>query len=112
MESMQLWSAYIRYIGAGAVAAAGLISLIKTMPMIISMVKDNINSVKNKSDSDSEDSKDLPMWIVLAGVAIIGVVVWLTPAIPVNIIGMIIILVLGFFFCNRISKNGRYSRKQ
>lgn len=98
MESMQLWSAYIRYIGAGAVAAAGLISLIKTIPMIISMVKDNINSVKNKSDSDNEDSKDLPMWIVLAGVAIIGVVVWLTPAIPVNIIGMIIILVLGFFF--------------
>lgn len=97
MDSWQLWSSYIRYIGAGAVASAGLISLIKTGPMIVMMVRDNIRSVRNKADIN-EDRKDIPMWLVGLGILIIGIVIWLTPAIPVNIVGMLFIVIIGFFF--------------
>ncbi len=97
MDSQELWGSYIRYIGAGAVAAAGLISLIKTMPMIVAMVRDNIKSIKMNTGLD-EKKEDLPMWLVVSGTVIIGIIIWLMPSIPVNIAGMIFILVLGFFF--------------
>lgn len=97
MDSQQLWSSYIRYIGAGAVAAAGLISLIKTIPMIVAMAGENIKSFRERA-SLNEKGRDLPMWLVGAGTLVTGLVIWATPSIPVNFIGMIVILILGFFF--------------
>lgn len=94
-----IWSYYIRYIGAGMVAAGGIISLIKSMPLI---VKTFAGAMKGMKDSGASGAKrteqDLNMKVVLVGVAAIILMIWLLPQIPVSLIGAIMIVVFGFFF--------------
>ncbi len=101
-----LWSNYIRYIGAGAVATGGIISLIKSLPMIIKSFKDSINDLKNKDGSANKDRVDtdisLKVSILLIIVSII--LIFLMPSTPVNIVGAIIIVVFGFFFATVSSR--------
>ena len=93
-----LWSNYIRYIGAGAVACGGMISLIKSFPMIISAFRKSMSALKNKQETYTRTTKDLPMNIVLIVSAIIAVLLWLIPAVPVSLGGAILIVIFGFFF--------------
>lgn len=94
-----IWSYYIRYIGAGMVAAGGIISLIKSMPLI---VKTFAGAMKGMKDSGASGAKrteqDINMKVVLVGVAAIILMIWLLPQIPVSLIGAIMIVVFGFFF--------------
>lgn len=107
MDSFKIWSSYIRYIGAGAVAAGGIISLIKSAPLIC---KTFIHAVKDfrKTESDSENEertqKDLPINIIVFIAAVIILLIWLLPSIPVNIIGAFIIAIFGFFFATVSSR--------
>ena len=95
-----IWSNYIRYIGAGAVAAAGIISLIKTFPMIVSAFVDSVKGIKEAGNSTNErTSLDLDMRIVIGAIVLLILGIWLVPAIPIGLPGTIIIVVLGFCFC-------------
>jgi len=115
MTSSQLWNFYIRYIGAGAVAAAGLLTLLRTMPTIYSALKSSVAELK-KSRSKSvvevevvgRTSQDLPITVVMGGSFMIIVAMWamLTfmpiPGAPTgwgaNLIAAILVLVFGFLF--------------
>ena len=100
-----LWSSYLRYIGAGAIATGGIISLIKSLPLIISTFRDSLKSMKGgKNASVERTAQDLPMSLVLIGIAAMIVIIWLVPAIPVNIIGALLIVVFGFFFATVSSR--------
>mgnify|MGYP002791577655 CR=1 FL=1 len=94
-----LWGSYIRYIGAGAVAAAGMISLIKSLPMIASTFMDAMRDLKGgRQASTLRTDQDIPMNIVLMGVLAAVVVIWLVPAVPVTFVGALLIAVFGFLF--------------
>lgn len=100
-----IWSSYLRYIGAGAIATGGIISLIKSLPLIISTFRDSLKSMKGgKNTSVERTAQDLPMSLVLAGIAAMIIIIWLVPAIPVNIIGALLIVVFGFFFATVSSR--------
>ncbi len=100
-----IWSSYIRYIGAGALAAGGIISLIKSLPLIVNTFAGAMKSFKVKGEGDdSRTGKDLNMKVVLIAIAILTLLVWLVPVIPVNLIGAIIIVVFGFFFATVSSR--------
>lgn len=100
-----IWSSYVRYIGAGAIATGGIISLIKSFPLIITTFRDSIKSMKGgKNTSNERTAQDLPMGAVLAGIAAMVVVIWLVPAIPVNFLGALLIVVFGFFFATVSSR--------
>ncbi len=100
-----IWSSYVRYIGAGAIATGGIISLIKSLPLIVTTFRDSIKSMKGgRSTSDARTAQDLSMGIVLAGIAAMIVIIWLVPAIPVNILGALLIVVFGFFFATVSSR--------
>lgn len=100
-----IWSTYIRYIGAGAVACGGILSLIKSLPMIVRTFRDAMKGLKAGRDNDnSRTAQDLSMNIVLIGIGIIAIAMWLIPAIPVNLIGAIIIVICGFFFATVSSR--------
>lgn len=100
-----IWSTYIRYIGAGAVACGGILSLIKSLPMIVRTFRDAMKGLKAGRDSDnSRTVQDLSMNIVLIGIGVIAIAMWLIPAIPVNLIGAIIIVICGFFFATVSSR--------
>lgn len=100
-----IWGSYVRYIGAGAIATGGIISLIKSLPLIVTTFRDSIRSMKGgKNASSARTAQDLPMGIVLAGIAAMVVIIWLVPAIPVNFLGALLIVVFGFFFATVSSR--------
>ncbi len=100
-----IWSSYIRYIGAGAVAAGGIISLIKSMPLILSTFRDAVKGLKGGSKSANERTGlDLDIRVVLGGILIFTLAIWLIPAIPVSFTGALLIVVFGFFFATVSSR--------
>ena len=100
-----IWSSYIRYIGAGALAAGGIISLVKSLPLIIRTFRDAMKSMKlGGAASNERTAQDLSMKTVLICIAICTLLVWLVPAIPVTLLGAIIVVVFGFFFATVSSR--------
>ncbi len=100
-----IWSSYIRYIGAGALAAGGIISLVKSLPLIISTFSGALKSIKGAGANSTErTARDMNMKVVLIVIAVLTLLIWLVPAIPVNPIGAIIIVVFGFFFATVSSR--------
>ncbi len=101
----EIWGSYVRYIGAGAIATGGVISLVKSLPLILTTFRDSMKSMKgSRNTSDARTAQDLPMNIVLIGIAAMILIIWLVPAIPVNILGALMIVVFGFFFATVSSR--------
>lgn len=98
MDVWEVWSHYIRYIGAGAVAAGGIISLVKTLPVIIKTFVKAIKGFGSKTKGTARTSKELSMGAVLAGILAAAVVLWLIPAVPIRLFGAMIVIIFGFFF--------------
>lgn len=101
-----IWGSYIRYIGAGALAAGGIISLIKSLPLIVRTFKDALKSLKGGvgSASSKRTAQDINMKIVLGAILVLTLLVWLVPTIPVSLIGAIIVVIFGFFFATVSSR--------
>ncbi len=100
-----IWSSYIRYIGAGALAAGGIISLVKSLPLIVRTFRDAVKSINISSASGKErTAKDMNMKIVLIAIAVLTLLVWLIPAIPVTFVGAMVVVVFGFFFATVSSR--------
>ncbi|MBQ2614230.1 MAG: oligopeptide transporter, OPT family [Clostridia bacterium] len=100
-----IWSSYIRYVGAGALAAGGIISLIKSLPLIVKTFGGAMKSMKGSNNISIErTSQDLNMKLVLSCIAVLTILVWLVPAIPVTLLGAVIVVVFGFFFATVSSR--------
>lgn len=105
MAPSDLWGTYIKYIGAGAVATGGVISLIKSLPLIAKTFKQAMQSMKKKSSASAlRTEQDIPMPFLLVMILVIGIAIWLVPAFPVNPIGALIVIVFGFFFATVSSR--------
>ena len=101
-----LWSNYIKYIGAGAVATGGIISLIKSLPLIVRTFKQALGSMKKNAGSGKQlrTEQDLPLPLLIGVILVIAVLIWILPIFPVNLIGALIIVVFGFFFATVSSR--------
>lgn len=103
--SSALYRAYIRQIGAGAVAAGGFITLVKTIPTIVSSFKESMGSLKNKEDKSSRlrTEQDLSLKVVLFGSLALVLLMALLPQIPGDsiwkklLIGMLVVIFGAFF---------------
>ena len=100
-----IWSTYVKYIGAGAIATGGIISLIKSLPLIVTTFRDSMKSMKGSKNTRTErTAQDLPMQFILLGVIAMVFIIWIVPAIPVTLLGAVIIVVFGFFFATVSSR--------
>lgn len=100
-----IWGSYIRYIGAGALAAGGIISLIKSLPLIVKTFGGAMKSISGAGVASQErTARDINLKVVIIAIAILTVLVWLVPAIPVNPLGAVIVVVFGFFFATVSSR--------
>lgn len=101
-----LWGTYIKYIGAGAVAAGGIISLIKNIPLIGRTFMQAMRSMsKNHAAAKPlRTEQDLPMPFLLGMIIVIAIAIWLLPAFPVSPIGALIVVIFGFFFATVSSR--------
>lgn len=94
-----IWRTYVRYIGAGAVAAGGIISLIKSLPLILHTFRQAMSGFgAKKVGEENRLNQDISMKIVWIGILIMALVIWLIPIVPVNFFGALMILIFGFFF--------------
>ena len=108
--SSALYFAYIRQIGAGAVAAGGFITLMKTIPTIISSFRDSVASLKEKSEAGIlRTERDLSFKVVIVGSIVLVGLMTVLPGIPGDgffqklLIG-ILIIIFGFFFVTVASR--------
>ena len=99
-----IWSTYIRYIGAGALAAGGMISLIKSMPLIIRTFTDAMKNICSTKTGNKRTERDIPMIWGIGSLAVLTLLVWLIPSIPVSLIGAVIVVIFGFFFATVSSR--------
>lgn len=107
MAPGQLWGSYVKYIGAGAVAAGGIISLIKSAPLIIKTFSKAMQGLTKKTTAEGpavRTDKDIPMPVLIITVVVIAFAIWLLPVFPVNLVGAIIIVIFGFFFATVSSR--------
>jgi putative OPT family oligopeptide transporter len=109
MDPGQLWSAYIRYIGAGGVLAAGLITLARTLPTIVSSARGSLKGFSGAGTEGGErvrTERDIPMTIVLGGCLLLAIFLTVMPTLPTqgNIVAAILMLVFGFFFATVSSR--------
>lgn len=100
-----IWGTYVRYIGAGALAAGGIISLIKSLPLIIRTFRDAVKSMAGGVGAGSaRTEQDINIKIVLLAILVLTLLVWLVPAIPVSLVGAVIVVIFGFFFATVSSR--------
>ncbi|MEA3307829.1 MAG: oligopeptide transporter, OPT family [Elusimicrobiota bacterium] len=101
MNSDDIWSNYVRYIGAGAVAFGGLVGLVKSGPIIMRSFKLGFSEI-TKGFSHRKGilrtADDLPMSWVIFGAAAIILLLWMTPGLGINIVAVGLVVLLGFFF--------------
>lgn len=96
-----IWSNYLRYIGAGAVAFGGILSLIKSMPLIVKTFKEAMSGLKASGaggDSNLRTDTDMSMKVAIICVILLIIFIAATPIIPVGIAGAILIAIFGFLF--------------
>jgi len=103
MSIHEIWSSYVLYIGAGAVAAGGIISLFQSLPTIVRSITAGLKGMEGTAASRKvakvpRTEKDIPMTVVLGGVALLILAIWAAPVLKMNLLGAILIVVFGFLF--------------
>jgi putative OPT family oligopeptide transporter len=102
MTPGQIWSAYIRYIGAGAVLAAGLITLGRTLPTIVASAREGLKDFGAGPGESARlrTERDLPTMVVIGGSLLLAVFLAVAPGMPTqgNVLASVLILIFGFLF--------------
>src|SRR5205807_9436905 len=102
MSAPQLWSAYIRYIGAGAVLAAGLITLARTLPTIVASAREGLKDFGAGAGAATRvrTERDIPTVFVIVGSLLLAVFLAVAPKMPTqgNFLASILIVIFGFLF--------------
>ncbi len=101
MSADDIWSDYIRYIGAGTIATGGILSLFKIAPLIGKTLKvgfDELFQGFNFKKHPIRTDRDISLrWLLLGSLAII-LTLWLFPGLPMNFLTILLLILLGFFF--------------
>ncbi|GAV23859.1 OPT family oligopeptide transporter [Carboxydothermus pertinax] len=99
MDAWAIWSKYIRYIGAGAVAAGGFISLGRSLPMIINSFKAAMGGLsKGQSGEQKRTNQDISVVAIFFGVLGVFITAIIVPQMKVTWMGALSIILFGFFF--------------
>ncbi len=106
MGPSEVKSNYLRFIGAGAVAAGGIISMFRALPLILASVLSGLRDLRGSSSSDAatkRTSRDLPIAVVFFGAIALVLVLMMVPSLglgfsPQGLLGAVMILLFGFLF--------------
>lgn len=102
MEPMAVWSNYVKHIGAGAVAAGGIFALARALPSIVTSIQASAGALFAREGGSGarvlRTERDTPTSVLLLGAVGIVALIWAVPAFHMNLLGAVLILVLGFLF--------------
>lgn len=102
--SFAIWTNYIKYIGAGAVACGGVMSLIKSLPLIVKTFREAMKGFGKGEVTNERTNQDLNIKVILVGIVILTLAIWIIPVIPINLFGAFLIVIFGFFFATVSSR--------
>jgi putative OPT family oligopeptide transporter len=108
MSAGELWNRYVRYIGAGAVATAGILTLIRAIPMMLQSFRVGARAFRDVPAGEvaaARTDRDLPLWVLAAGAVAVTLVMALVPqvfsvieGIPRQLVAALCVVVFAFFF--------------
>lgn len=99
MDPWEIWSNYIRFVGAGAVATGGIISAIKVLPSIYKTLKPTFKGIFLKNETPSvEYGKDIPIPLILISILCILIILSFLPSFNLNLGSALTILIFAFIF--------------
>jgi putative OPT family oligopeptide transporter len=101
MSPGEVRAEFVFYIGAGAVASAGIIALLRALPTIVSAFRSGFQDLKGSMGTVAGRIRtdiDLPIWITIAGSIALALLLTVLPQVGVNLLGAILIIIFGFFF--------------
>lgn len=106
MAPMEIWKNYVLYIGAGAVAAGGIISLFQSLPTILKSLGAGLKDLKSSGSKTQQRrvDRDLPMGVVLGGCVLLIAAITAAPALKMNLLGALLVVVFGFLFVTVASR--------
>ena len=100
MSTDQIWHDYVLYIGAGAVAAGGIISLLRALPTIFGGAVRGLAGLRGAGGVGATErtDRDLPLWVWGGGALLVVIALTLAPSLKLNLLGALLVLVFGFLF--------------
>ncbi len=103
LEPSAIWNHYIRYVGAGAVGFAGIVTLVKSLPTIVESFRLGVGHAAKDADPGGGEGRprtqqDLPLKVVLGLAGLTAVALWSWPGIPVGAVGALLVVAFSFFF--------------
>jgi putative OPT family oligopeptide transporter len=101
MSPGEVRAEFVFYIGAGAVASAGIIALLRALPTIVSAFRSGFQDLKGSMGDVASRIRtdiDLPIWVTIVGSIALALLLTILPQVGVNLLGAILIIVFGFFF--------------
>ena len=101
MSPGEVRAEFVFYIGAGAVASAGIIALLRALPTIVSAFRSGFQDLRRSVGDISSRVRtdiDLPIWVTIAGSVALALLLTILPQVGVNLLGAILIIIFGFFF--------------
>jgi putative OPT family oligopeptide transporter len=101
MSPGEVRAEFVFYIGAGAVASAGIIALIRALPTIVSAFRSGFQDLKGSVGdvaSRIRTDLDLPIWVTIVGSLALALLLTIMPQVGVNLLGAVLIIIFGFFF--------------
>lgn len=108
LTAHDIYDSYIRYIGAGAVATGGFITLIKTLPLLLRSLRNTFRGMRQQQKGTKDDllrtDRDIPRRILLLGIAVLILIIAFAPITNVGVIGALSIAIFGFLFVTVASR--------
>jgi putative OPT family oligopeptide transporter len=100
MSTSQLRNYYIKYLGVGAVALGGFVSLIKSLPVIVHSFGAGVRQITGSRNGEQaiRTDRDMPMSMVLIGALAVALIIWALPGTNLHFLGVLLALLFGFFF--------------
>ena len=101
MSPSEVRSYFVFYIGAGAVAAAGIIALVRALPTIVAAFRSGFEDLRRSVGDVAARVRtdiDLPIWVTPVGAVVLALILTTLPQLAVNLLGAVLIVVFGFFF--------------
>jgi putative OPT family oligopeptide transporter len=101
MSPNEVRANFVFYIGAGAVATAGIIALIRSLPTIVSAFRSGFQDLRvsiGERAARLRTDLDLPVWVTVAGAIALALFLTVLPQLAVNLLGAVLIILFGFFF--------------
>ena len=101
MSPSEVRANFVFYIGAGAVAAAGIVALIRAIPTIVSAFRSGFQDLRRSVGERAarlRTDQDLPVWVTVVGAIALALALTLLPQLSVNLLGAVLIVLFGFFF--------------